>query len=170
MGRASPPRNATALVAAFVLSAWLFPASAMGAEPVTGGTQIVGLEIVYVPPGVEVPEAPVGPDNVVYGDCGWASMWVNTSGTHRARFEADTGSSVGIMVQVDWTISWTNADTGAAGGWSETTWQFSPTWGVDRETLTGPGTVYGTLTRLIATHLNGIVCQGLVPWDWEEVP
>jgi hypothetical protein len=170
MKRAMMLRRATVLVATLMISAWIVPTSATATEDVDGRVQIVGLEIVYVPPAVEVPEPPVGPNNIVYGNCGWASMWVNTSGTHRARFEADAGSSIGVMVRVDWTISWTNADTGASGGWSETTWQFSPTWGVKRETLTGPGTVYGTLTRLFATHWNGIVCQGLVPWDWEEVP
>jgi hypothetical protein len=163
-------RRASALVASLVLFTWLIPAPVAAAETIPDGAQIVGLEVVYVPPGVKMPEAPVGPDNVVYGNCGWASMWVNTSGTHRARFEADAGSSHGIMVRVDWTISWSNLDTGAGGGWSDTTWQFSPTWGVDRETLTGPGLVYGTLTRLIAYHWDGVICQGLRPWDWEQVP
>lgn len=163
-------RRAAAFLAALVLYAWLVPGPASAVDRAPAGAQTVGLEVVYVPPGVKMPEAPVGPDNVVYGDCGWASMWVNTSATHRARFEADAGSSHGFMVRVDWTISWSNLDTGAGGGWSATTTQFSPTWGVDRETLTGPGLVYGTLTRLIVTHWDGVICQGLRPWDWEQVP
>ena len=163
-------RRASALVAAFVLFAWLVPGPVAAVDRVPEGAQMVGLEVVYVPPGVEMPEAPVGPDNVVYGNCGWASMWVNTSGTHRARFEADAGSSHGFMVRVDWTISWLNLDTGAGGGWSATTTQFSPTWGVDRDTLTGPGLVDGTLTRLVAYHWDGVICQGLRPCDWEQVP
>lgn len=172
------PRRSLALSMAFVVAASLVPYVPTTAhEPLAhGSVQVVGMAIVRVPPGVELPELDlvdsdhVGTEGLVTGNCGWASMWVHTAGPRRARFEADAGSLLGIMVRVDWTISWTNLDTGAGGGWSETTWQISPTWGVDRETMTGPGLVYGTLVRLIATHWNGVVCQGLVPWDWEQVP
>jgi hypothetical protein len=123
--RCTVSRLATAIL--LLATATLPTSPALAADTLEPHEQIVGLQIVYVPPGVDLPDRP-RPNGTVYGDCGWASMWVNTSGTHRARFEADSGSYIGFMTRVDWTISWSNADTGA------------------------------------------VICQGLRPWDWEEVP
>lgn len=162
-------RTGVIVVATLVL-ATLAPAPASASEPPAVG-QTVGLDIVYVPPGVELedPEGGMGTNGTVWGTCGWASMWVFDAGVATARFEADAGTTEGIIVQANWIIDWVNVDNGAGGAWSGTTHQFSPTWGVDRTGWTGTGLVWGTLRSLVVTHLNGVVCAGLVPSDWEQV-
>ncbi len=165
-------RRMVGLVAVLIVAGWLVPGTARAAGPVAPATQTVGLEITYIPPGVEIDGftgGGVGTDNVVVGSCGWASMWVTDVGVATAKFDADAGSSIGIIVRADWLIDWVNVNNGAGGSWSGTTWQFSPTWGVDRTGWTGGGLVYGTLRQLVVTHANGVVCTGLVPWDWEQV-
>lgn len=160
------------LVAALTLATGLVPGPAVAGEPSAPAMQLVGLEITYVPPDVDIDRSSggaVGIENVVVGNCGWASMWVTDVGVATAKFEADAGSSIGIIVRADWIIDWVNVNNGAGGAWSGTTWQFSPTWGVDRTAWTGAGLVYGTLRKLVVTHWNGVVCSGLVPWDWEQV-
>lgn len=112
----------------------------------------------------------IGPDNVVYGSCGWASMWVYDVGNATARFDADAGSTQGPIVRADWTIKWYNSNVSwLYGSWSGSTPQFSTTWGVKRTSFTGVGTIYGVLDRLLVTLWDGRQCVGLRPWDWESV-
>jgi hypothetical protein len=129
--------------------------------------QTVELRLIKAP--TKVKGGGIQPYNVVSGTCGSASMWVTDNGVETARFNADASSNQGIITKVDWTIDWWNATTGPSGTWFGTTSQFSPTWGVVRSGWVDSGLVYGKLTRLTAFHLNGAVCQGLVPWDWEQV-
>lgn len=165
-------RRIVALMAVLMMAVSLVPGTVLAARPAAPAAQVLGLEITYVPPGVEIGgsvEGGVGTQNVVIGTCGWASMWVTDVGVATAKFEAAAGSSIGIIVRADWLIDWVNVNNGAGGAWSGTTWQLSPTWGVNRTGWTGAGLVYGTLRRLVVTHANGVICTGLVPWDWEQV-
>jgi hypothetical protein len=127
-----------------------------------------------VPPGVNLKASQssgvVQPDNVLVGTCGYASMYVHNLGGENARFDADAASYLGVIVSAAWEIDWLNASSGVDGAFWGTTVQFSPTWGVKRSGWTGAGTVYGTLVYLRVTLVNGIVCQGLRPWDWINVP
>lgn len=161
------------LIASILMVMVTLPGSvaAKGPEPVPNG-QTVGLEIVYLPPGVKVREPKPGDitiNNTVSGNCGWASMWVYDVGVETARFDADAGSSQGPIVRADWYIDWSNNDTGLNGAFWGTTTQFSPTWGVKRQGWVDSGLVFGKLTTLVVTLYNGTVCQGLAPWDWEQV-
>jgi hypothetical protein len=132
------------------------------------------LQVVYVPPGVNVTASSssgaIQPNNTVIGTCGWSSMYLHNLGGHNVRFDADAGSYLGVIVRADWEIDWLNNTSGVDGAFWGTSIQFSPTWGVKRSGWTGAGTVYGTLVYLRVVLWNGVICQGLGPWDWVNVP
>jgi hypothetical protein len=158
---------ATAVAAAIVLA---LPGAALGSEPTKGSTPAqVGMEYAYIPPGVTVDgvsaSGEISPDFRVEGNCGWADLDITDVGVQIAKFHATAGSYHGIMVKVEWIIDWINLDQPPTGSVWGTTTQFSPTWGVEPTSWVGTGDISGRVSTLIATHWDGVVCVGLIPWD-----
>lgn len=103
--------------------------------------------------------------NPVYGACGWASVYIYQNGHANAEFTANAGSSLGPIVTATWSLSWNNLDDPPYGdGWSGTTYQFSPTWGVTRYDYTGQGDIESILGYLKVILWDGTQCTGLRPW------
>lgn len=170
MKRAITARGALLLVAMALVMLMAAPVAASGqsASPSPGSEpQVVGLTVVSGPNGK------VSPENVIYGNCGYAWMYLfnNFVGDEMGTADYGAHSSKGAIVHVSfmWYLQkggkWLNS-------WSGNEWPWSPDWtkwqDIDISSW-GAGTYTATLSTLDVWTDEGYHCTGLVPWDREWI-
>jgi len=114
-------------------------------------------------------EGGVAPDNIVYGNCGSAFLWIYDHGTGGyAGFSQGVDSTLGAIVYLNHNLTWTNWSQGRTGGWSGSAFPFSSSWTKNTEAFTDAGYVTGAWSGYVILW-NGIRCNILNPSDSETI-
>ncbi|GCE17635.1 hypothetical protein [Dictyobacter kobayashii] len=105
------------------------------------------------------------PNNTVSGDCGTSSLSLQSLGRGNAAFNESANSSLGIIVHVDYTVSWQNQTRNTFNSFSGSPATFTASWSNRDTRFTNTGTVYAYVADLTVLLVWGGTCSGLQPWD-----
>jgi hypothetical protein len=123
----------------------------------------------YCPPVSDAEKAgSIGPQNVVYGNCGSSWLWIFNRNLGTADFWVGADSSQGAIMEISWNVGWSNRRNGSGGGFGDANWPWASHWENTSRRFTDWGVVDGALTGT-AILVWGATCDIALPTDTEVV-